>query len=98
MGVLWGGRQMDKADGTGRQTGAGGPERAPLSSAMRKSRLRCSSFMNSSFCRKRAMRSSSWYCFSFRSCSVAAATGPVPPPGVGRRLTDESEEEDDDDG
>lgn len=43
----------------------------PLSNAMRKSRLRCSSLMNSSFCRKRAMRSSSRYCFSFLSCSEA---------------------------
>lgn len=43
----------------------------PRSSAIRNSRLRCNSFMNSSFCRKSAMRSSSRYCFSLRSCSEA---------------------------
>lgn len=53
----------------------------PLSKAMRNSRLRCSSLMNSSFCRNRAMRSSSRYCFSFLSCSVAPA-GTVEPPVV----------------
>lgn len=51
----------------------------PLSRAMRNSRFRCSSLMNSSFCRKSAMRSSSRYCFSFLSCSVAPAGKPGPP-------------------
>lgn len=41
----------------------------PISRAMRKSLLRCSSFKNSWFCRKRAILSSSKYCFNFLSCS-----------------------------
>lgn len=44
---------------------------APRSRATRNSRFRCSSFMNSSFWRKSAMRSSSRYCLSLRSCSEA---------------------------
>lgn len=42
---------------------------SPLSRARRKSRFLWSSFMNSSFCRKSAIRSSSRYCFHRRSCS-----------------------------
>lgn len=42
---------------------------SPLSRARRKSRFLWSSFMNSSFCRKRAILSSSRYCFQRRSCS-----------------------------
>lgn len=80
----------------------------PLSKAMRNSRLRCSSLINSSFCRKRAMRSSSRYCFSFVSCSVAPVVKPGPPivPSAPERepdwavhwLIEETEEEDDDEG
>lgn len=72
----------------------------PLSKAMRNSRFRCSSLMNSSFCRNRAMRSSSRYCFSFLSCSVAPAGKPVPaasswePERVGHWLIEDIEEED----
>lgn len=72
---------------------------------MRNSRLRCSSLMNSSFCRKRAMRSSSRYCFSFLSCSVAPvvrAGPPVVPAAPDREpdwavqwLVEENKEEDD---
>ena len=75
---------------------------------MRNSRFRCSSLMNSSFCRKRAMRSSSRYCFSFLSCSVAPAGEPCPPavpaaPGwepkrVVQRAMEDTEEEEDDEG
>lgn len=80
----------------------------PLSKAMRNSRLRCSSFMNSSFCRKRAMRSSSRYCFSFLSCSVAPAVRPETslgpeapgwdPDGAVHCPTDDTEDEEDEDG
>lgn len=76
----------------------------PLSKAMRNSRFRCSSFINSSFWRKRAMRSSSRYCFSFLSCSVPPLVAALPPeaPAAADRepdwpvhwLMEETEEED----
>lgn len=80
----------------------------PLSKAMRNSRLRCNSLMNSSFCRKRAMRSSSRYCFSFLSCSVApvcAAELPAVPTPRDREpdstfhwFIEDTEEEEEDEG
>lgn len=73
----------------------------PLSKAMRNSRLRCSSLINSSFCRKRAMRSSSRYCFSFLSCSVAPLVLAAPEresEWAVHWLIEETEEEDEDEG
>lgn len=80
----------------------------PLSKAMRNSRLRCNSLMNSSFCRNSAIRSSSRYCFNFLSCSAPPVVKPGSPavPAAPERepdwavnwLIEETEEEDDDEG
>lgn len=58
---------------------------SPLSRASRKSRFLCSSFMNSSFCRKSAIRSSSRYCFHLLSCSSEPWPRGTSPLGTGCR-------------
>lgn len=74
MGGRWrlSGRQYQEKQHQGRKsrvTWGGKRSLLPLSRARRKSRFLCSSFMNSSFCRKSAIRSSSRYCFHFLSWS-----------------------------
>lgn len=69
-----------------RNAGRGFPRcSSPLSRASRKSRFLCSSFMNSSFCRKSAIRSSSRYCFHLLSCSSEPWPRGTSPLGTGCR-------------